>query len=405
MAEFIYEGVDREGKRATGRLEGTAEGDVRMALRNMGVRPKRITPARVAGKSGGLFGSQGGARVPLVEVLVFIRQLQVLISSGVPLVQSLEILADQASNKILKVATLTIRDRVSSGSFFWEAISAYPLIFPKLGIALIQAGEASGSLDVMLKRLTRYLEDTDRLQRTVKGAMMYPAIVVLIGIIVVAGMLVGVVPKFEAMLTSSGQELPGPTRVVVDISHFLVNNFPFIAIAVVVGGFVAANYLRSKEGKAFLDRTLFRAPLFGPLMQKSGVARFSRTMNTLLVSGVSLLDAIDICKNTVDNAVLEDAIAGIRSEVEAGKTLGSVVSRIEVFPRMAVQMMAVGESTGALDRMLEKVADFYEMEVETSVAGLTRLIEPLVLVVLGGAVGGILIAMYLPIFQMAGGGE
>lgn len=403
MAEYIYEGVDRSGKRATGKLDASSEGDVRMLLRNMGVRPKRISPVNAVGKKSAL--GKSSAKVPLVEVLAFIRQLQVLISSGVPLVQSLEILADQSANKVLKVATLTIKEKVASGSYFWETVSAYPNIFPKLGVALIQAGESSGSLDTMLKRLTRYLEDTDRLQRTVKSAMMYPAIVVLVGVGVVTGMLVGVIPKFEELLTSAGQTLPAPTQFVINISHFLVDHFVFLIIAVFVGGFLVTNYLKSNEGRIFLDRALFRMPLFGPLLQKAGVARFSRTMNTLLMSGVSLLDAIDICRNTVDNAVLEEAIGGIRSEVEAGKTLGAVVSRIDVFPRMAVQMMAVGESTGALDRMLEKVADFYEMEVETSVAGLTKLIEPLVLVVLGGTVGGILIAMYLPIFQLAGGVE
>ena len=402
MAEFIYEGVDRNGKVTSGKLEGTAEGDIRVALRNMGVRPKKIAPARslMMGNAGGI---GGGARVPLVDVLTFIRQLQVLISSGVPLVQSLEILAEQASNKVLKVVTLAIKEKVAAGAYFWETLVLYPLIFPKLGVALVRAGEASGSLDVMLKRLTRYLEDTDRLQRTMKSAMMYPVIVVTIGIVVVTGMLAFVIPKFEELLTSAGKELPAPTQIVVNLSHFLVNNGIFLLVGSAVVGFLGTNYLRSKEGKAFRDRLLFRAPLFGSLMQKAGIARFSRTMNTLLVSGVTLLDAIDICRNTVDNAVLEDAIAGIRAEVEAGKALGSVISRIDVFPRMAVQMISVGESTGALDRMLEKVADFYEMEVETTVGGLTKLIEPIVLVVLGGTVGGILIAMYLPIFQMAGG--
>jgi len=399
MAEFFYEGVDRNGKNISGKLDGASEGDLRVSLRSMGIRPRKITQAK------GATSSVSGARVPLVDVLAFIRQLQVLISSGVPLVQSLEILSEQSPNKVLKVVSLTMKERVAAGSYFWETMAGFPLVFPKLGVALVRAGEASGSLDVMLKRLTRYLEDTDRLQRSVRGAMIYPVLVILVGIVVVSGLLVFVIPKFEELLTSSGKALPLPTQIVVDLSHFMVNHFLIIASAVGVVGFIGLNYLRSREGKAFRDRVLYGAPLFGSLMQKAGVARFSRTMTTLLVSGVTLLDAIEICKNTVDNAVLEDAIAGFRAEVESGKTLGSVIERVGVFPKMAVQMISVGESTGALDRMLEKVADFYEMEVETSISSLTKLIEPLVLVILGGTVGGILIAMYLPIFQMAGGGE
>jgi type IV pilus assembly protein PilC len=400
MAEFIYSGVDRAGKVVSGKVEGASEGDVRVQLRNMGIRPKRIASGR-----GEVAGGTSAARASLVEVLAFIRQLQVLISSGVPLVQSLEILSEQSPSKILKLVALSMKDRVASGSYFWETMAGFPLVFPKLGIALVRAGEASGSLDIMLKRLTRYLEDTDRLQRSVRSAMLYPILVILVGIVVVAGLLVFVIPKFEEMLTSTGKELPLPTQIVMNLSHFLVDHFVVILAVIFTSGFVLMNYFRSKEGKAFRDRVLFKAPLFGSLMQKAGVARFSRTMTTLLASGVSLLDAIDICKNTVENAVLEDAISGIRVEVEGGKTLGSVIERVGVFPKMAVQMISVGESTGALDRMLEKVADFYEMEVETSIAGLTKLIEPLVLVVLGGTVGGILIAMYLPIFQMAGGVE
>jgi len=319
------------------------------------------------------------------------------------LVQGLEILTDQAGSVTLKNILLAVREKISQGGYLWESLSTYPNVFPKLYVALVRAGEASGALDQMLKRLARYLEDSDRLQKMLKSAMMYPIIVISIGVGVVALMLIFVIPKFEEMLTTAGQALPLPTQIVIDMSHFLVNNILFIIGGAGVGGYLARRYLKSTEGRALVDRITFRLPLFGPLAQKSGIAKFSRTLQTLLASGVNLIDAIEICKATIDNSVLEDAVSKIRSQIEAGKTLATVIASVGVFPKMAVQMIGVGESTGNMDRMLEKVADFYEGEVETLVGGLTKLIEPLVLVFLGGAVGGIMIAMYLPIFKMAGG--
>jgi type IV pilus assembly protein PilC len=401
MAQYHYQGVDRTGKKVQGILEAGAEGDVRMMLRTMGVRPTKIAKPNMMNSDLGTL--MKGDTVPIEVLVTFTRQLQVLISSGVPIVQALEVLEGQVAHKGMKRATATIKEKVSGGTYLWEALGNYPRIFPKLYLALIRAGEASGSIDQMLKRLCRYLEDADRLRKMLKSAMMYPIIVVCIGVGVIALMMIVVIPKFEDMLKSGGQELPGPTQFVINLSHFMVDNI----IAILVGGgtaiFLLIRYSQSTEGKAFFDRTMFNAPLFGDLMQKGGVARFSRTMQILLASGVNLIDAIDICKATVDNAVLEGAVAKIRAEVEGGKTLGAVVSRLGVFPSMAVQMISVGESTGNLDKMLEKVADFYESEVETMIAGMTKLIEPLILVFLGGTVGGLMIAMYLPIFKMAGG--
>jgi type IV pilus assembly protein PilC len=299
----------------------------------------------------------------------------------------------------------TLKEKVSSGTYFWEALSGYPKVFPKLYIALIRAGEASGSIDQMLKRLSRYLEDNERLRKMLKSAMMYPIIVVSIAVGVIALMLIFVIPTFEELLKTSGQELPGPTQFVITMSHMLVDNIVYILVGGGTAGYLVFRYIRSDEGRAFLDRALFRAPLFGDLMQKGGVARFSRTMQTLLSSGVNLIDAIDICKATIDNAVLEEAVGKIRADVEGGKTLGTVVAKLGVFPKMAIQMISVGESTGNLDKMLEKIADFYEEEVETIIGGLTKLIEPIMLVFLGTAVGGLMVAMYLPIFKLAGGAE
>jgi type IV pilus assembly protein PilC len=403
MPQFIYQGVDKSGKKVNGTLEAASEGEMRMSLRAEGIRPTLI-------KKGGLMQADLGAlisgkegRVDLALLVYFTRQLQVLISSGIPIVQGLEILHEQAADKNLRRIIGSLREKVSTGTYFWEALSAYPKAFPKLYIALIRAGESSGAIDQMLKRLSRYLEDADHLRKLLKSASMYPIIVVSIGVGVVTLMLVFVIPKFEELLTSNGQELPGPTQFVINLSHFIINNFIYIVAICTTAFFLIRRYIRSEEGRALIDRVFFRVPLFGEIMRKGGTARFARTMQTLLASGVNIIDAIDICKATIDNAVLEAAVGSIRAEIENGKTLGMVVSKMDVFPKMASQMISVGESTGNLDKMLEKVADFYEEEVETLINGMTKLIEPLVLVFLGGAVGGLMIAMYLPIFKMAGG--
>jgi type IV pilus assembly protein PilC len=342
--------------------------------------------------------------VSLEQVLNFSRQFQLLLSSGMPVVQGLELLSEQSSGSF-KTVILDIREKVSSGSFLWEAFSAYPKIFPKLFVSLIRAGEASGSLDQMFKRLCRYMEDADRIRRMVKGAMVYPLIVISIGFGVAGMMVVFVIPKFEEMLKGTGKELPGPTKFLIDLSHFMIGHLYPIIIGSSVTIYVLRRYLSSDEGRAFMDRAVFKMPIFGPLAQKSGIARFTRTLQTLMISGVSLLDALDICKSTIDNVVLEAAMAKIRTEVEGGKTLGMVIAKIPVFPKMASQMISVGESTGNMDKMLEKVADMYESEVENLAGGLGKAIEPFIVVFLGAMVGGIMIAMYLPVFQMGGGAD
>lgn len=404
MAQFQYQGVDKSGKTVSGMLDAPAEGELRMMLRSQGVRPTRINKAGALNADLGQFFS-GGARLNNEQLLGFTRQLQVLINSGVPIVQSLDILADQAGDKNSKAIIGAIREKVSGGTYFWEAVAAYPKSFSKIYIALLRAGEASGAMDAVLKRLTRYMEDAERLRKLVRSAMIYPASVIVIGVGVVSLMLIFVIPKFEELLKGNGQVLPAPTQFVIDASHFMVNNIYLIIGSIGAIGYLSWRYVKTPSGKAVVDRLMFKLPILGEIAQKSGVAKFTRTLQTLLAAGVNLIDAIDICKTTIGNAVLEDAVGKIRSEIEAGNSLGVTVNRISVFPRMAKQMIAVGESTGALDKMLEKVAEFYEEEVESMVQGLTKLIEPVILVVLGGAVGGMMISMYLPIFKMAGGVE
>lgn len=402
MSEFTYTGIDKSGQKVTGKVEAPTEGDLRMILRGRGIRPVKVDKTTSMTQDIGKMMGSSMTSVPNEAIVLFTRQLQLLISSGIPLLQGLSILHEQTAHRGFKGLLGQVKEKVSQGSYFWETLLPYPNVFPKLFTALIRAGEASGSLDQMLKRLTKYLEDSEKTKRMLKAAMMYPIIVVSIGVLVVAAMLIFVIPKFEELLKSSGQELPELTQFVIDISHFMVRNIIFIIGGVTTSIYLFMRYIKSTEGRAVLDRVMFRMPLFGQLMQKSAVSRFCRTLQTLLTSGVNVIDAIDICRATVDNVVIEDAVKKIRAEVESGKTLGMVVSKLDVFPRMAAQMITVGESTGNLDKMLEKIADFYDQEVEILVGGVSKLIEPIVLVFLGSTVGGLMIAMYLPIFKLAG---
>ncbi|MBI4925739.1 MAG: type II secretion system F family protein [Bdellovibrio sp.] len=403
MPEFEYVGIDKSGKKTTGKFDAPSEGDLRVYLRSKGIRPMRIKKINAFKQDlGKIFRSSG--RTMSLETLVSItRQLHALITSGIPLVQGLEFLAEQAATTNIKTIITVMKEKVSQGSYLWEALGLYPKIFPKFYVSLVKVGEASGALDLMFKRLNRYLETSNKLTRIVKGAMMYPLIITCLGIVVISAMLIFVIPKFEELLKSNNQELPGPTQLVIFMSHFVAGNIIYIILVLVTAGFILSQFIKSKEGRAQIDQLVFKTPLFGPLIQKSSIARFSRTLQIMLSSGINLLDAIDICKSTMNNAVLEDAVSTVRKNVEGGKNLGGSMSKLHVFPRMSVQMIAVGEASGNLDKMLEKVADFYEEEVEITINSMTKLIEPLILIVLGGAVGGLLIAMYLPIFKLAGG--
>ncbi|MEN9723056.1 MAG: type 4 fimbrial assembly protein PilC [Pseudomonadota bacterium] len=412
MADFEYQGVDRSGKRVSGTLAAQSDGELRVMLRAQGVRPTKIS--KKAGAGGGLLsgsrssekkGSAGGSTsLNLKQRILLTRQLQVMISSGIPLMQSLDILADQSADPAIRGMLAELRDRVSQGSFFWEALAGYPRSFSKIYVALVRAGEASGSLDIVLKRLTRYLEDSERLRKMLVGALTYPAIVSLVGLGVLVLMLVFVIPKFEEMLKSNNAELPLPTQIVIGASHFVGDHFLILGGAAAGLAFGVIRFVQTPEGKAVFDRTLLALPLFGSVVQKGAIAGFSRTMQTLLNAGVNLIDAVDIARDTIDNVVVAQAVGTIRGEVEMGKSLSTVLSGLTVFPKMASQMISVGEATGNLDKMLEKVADFYEAEVESAVGTVGKMIEPLILVVLGGAVAGMLIAMYLPMFKMAGSG-
>lgn len=403
MPVFKYEGQKKNGEKVKGSVTLPSEGEVRIFLRQQGVRPTRIETESLFNKDLTLF--QKG--VNDAEISIMTRQLAVMVGSGVPLLQSIDILQTGEKNPTLKKALQEIQDSISGGSPLWEAMSKHKTIFSHLYVYLVRAGELGGALDLILNRLAKYLDDHVRLVRMVKGAMIYPAAVITVGLGVTLGLLTFVVPQFEQMITQSGNQLPFLTAVVINISHFCSDNFIFIFGGLIAGGVSFFKWKKSDEGRKQWDRFVLATPLFGDLVTKSCTARFSRTLGTMLSSGVNLIDAIEICKMTMDNSVIEDALTKVREEISSGKTIALPLAQAKVFPSMVIQMINVGENTGTLDQMLLKISEFYEAEVEAVVGNMSKLIEPVVLVVLGGLVAFILIAMYLPVFNIADtqGGE
>ena len=398
MPTFQYEGSNKKGEKIKGTVNLPNEAEVRIFLRQSGIRASKIEEESIFNRKLEFFGKG----VNDSDISVMTRQLSVMIGSGVPLLQSLEILIQGEKNKVLKQALQEVSDSISGGSPLWEAMSKQKKIFSHLYIYLVRAGEMGGALDVIMNRLAKYLDDNVRLVRMVKGAMVYPAIVSTVGLAVTIGLLTFVVPQFEQMLTSSGSEVPALTKMVVNASHFMQSNIIFI-IGGLVGTYLAfTRYVASPAGKRNWHIFLLATPGFRDLLIKSATARFARTLGTMLTSGVNLIDAIEICKSTIDNVIIEEALGRVKDEISSGKTIAVPLAAAKIFPAMVIQMINVGENTGTLDQMLLKIADFYEAEVEALVSALSKLVEPIVLVVLGGMVAFILIAMYLPVFNIAG---
>jgi type IV pilus assembly protein PilC len=368
------------------------------------LRAQQILPTVVKAKSKSLLA---GLRLPASgpktrDLVIFTRQFATMIDAGLPLVQCLDILAEQQPNKFFQAALRTIKSDVEQGSTFADALGKHPRIYNDLYVNLVAAGEVGGILDTILNRLAVYLEKADALARKVKGAMVYPVSVLVVAIGVVVLLLVKVIPVFQKMFTEFGGTLPGPTQMVINVSEFL--QAWIVYILVVLGGALVAFFQARKRSRAFHYRTdaiFLKMPVFGSLLRKVATARFSRTLGTMISSGVPILDALDIVARTAGNLVVEAAIQKTRTAISQGKTIAEPLGESKVFPSMVVQMVAVGEQTGAMDAMLQKIADFYDDEVDAAVSALTQLLEPVMLVFLGGTVGTILIAMYLPIFKIA----
>jgi type IV pilus assembly protein PilC len=402
MPTFAYAGRTRGGENVTGeRIADNADAAV-AALRREQILVTRIAPTKEKAGAAATTPKKGklGKKVNPKNLAVFVRQFSVMIDAGLPLVQCLEILGSQEEDKNFSETILATRSDVESGASLADAMKKHPKAFDPLFTNMIAAGEAGGILDTILKRLATYIEKAVKLKGQVKSAMVYPIAVIVIAVVVVGVILWKVIPTFAALFAGLGAQLPLPTRIVIALSDFLVNFMPFIIVGIgaVAYGFKA--YYGTAGGKRNIDAITLKLPVLGLLMRKIAVARFCRTLSTLLSSGVPILDGLDITARTSGNVIIEDAILATRKSIERGETISAPLRETGVFPPMVTQMIAVGETTGALDTMLSKIADFYEEEVDTAVAGLLTLLEPIMIAFLGGVVGGIVIAMYLPIFDL-----
>lgn len=341
-----------------------------------------------------------GESVRTKDIVVFTRQLGTMIDAGLPIVQCLDILAAQTENKKLRTTIRQLKDDVESGSTFTEALKKHPKLFDDLFVNMIAAGEIGGILDNILQRLSSYMEKAMKLKAKIKGAMIYPVTIITVAAGVTTVLLIWVIPVFAELFSSFGQELPGPTQFVINLSNFAIAYFPYIVAAIVASGVALQQTYKTESGRLQMDRMMLQFPVFGDLIRKSSIARFSRTLSTLVSSGVPILDALLITAKTSGNKVVERAILATRLSISEGNSISEPLVQSKVFPPMVCQMIAVGESTGALDAMLQKIAEFYEEEVDNIVANLSTLMEPMVILFLGIIIGGLVISMYLPIFKL-----
>jgi type IV pilus assembly protein PilC len=395
MPAYVWKGKTRDGRAVSG--ERVAENkEAVMAL----LRRDQILVSSVKEKGRELALPKFGGGVPPKDLAIFTRQFSVMIDAGLPLVQCLEILGSQQENKTFAKILQQTRMDVEGGASLADAMRKHPKAFDDLFTNMIAAGEAGGILDTILKRLATYIEKAVKLRAQVKGALVYPVAVLSIAGIVIAVILWKVIPTFAAMFAGLNAELPLPTRFVIALSEWFVRLLPFLIIGIVLLVVAFRRYYATYGGRRLVDRSLLKAPVFGVLLQKIAVARFCRTLSTLISSGVPILDGLEITARTAGNAIIEDAIMVVRKGVESGLTVAQPLKDTGVFPAMVVQMIGVGEQTGALDSMLSKIADFYEEEVDQAVANLLTLMEPIMILFLGVTVGGIIIAMYLPLFDL-----
>jgi type IV pilus assembly protein PilC len=404
MPKFKYVGFTSQGKKVENTIEAENERDAKKMLRRQNIRATKVIAPSIFEADLGQWMVDKGIAKPFgqAELMRFTRQLAILINAGVPIMECLEILHKQEPNMVLKRVVKNVSLQVEEGKSLFDALSSQQG-FNKLYCSLVKAGEAAGILDSILNKLAEFLEKQEKLKKQVKGALTYPVIVVLVGILVIFGLMTFVVPTFVGMLKESNQEIPWVTQTVIDISDFFRNYTLLLIVGFFASGMLFVNYIKTKEGKTQWDRITMRAPLFGMLIIKGNLGAFTRTLATMLSAGVPIIDSLEICIDTLDNTQIAKDLTKVRQAVIEGKSITEPLARITYFPPLVTQMMKVGESTGNLDNMLVKVADVFQEEVEELVGNLTKLIEPLILVVLGGMIGFVLIAMYLPIFMAAGG--
>ncbi len=399
MAVFTWEGMKKTGEVVKGNIDAQSESAVISLLRQQDIRPINIKEKKAAFDFGKLniFREKVGGK----ELSIFTRQFATMIDAGLPLVQCLDILGSQQENKTFQKTIKEIKNSIEGGSTFAAALKKHPDTFDSLYSNLVAAGEVGGMLDAILARLATYIEKAEKLKGRVKGAMIYPIVVMSVAAGAVAILLLFVIPVFAKMFSDVGAALPAPTQFVMDLSNFLKHYIFYIIIGMIAVFVAVRSYYHTGNGKLIIDGLLLKMPVFGDIIRKNAVARFTRTLSTMISSGVPIMDGLEIVARTSGNQVVENAIMKARESIAAGKTIAEPLGQTKVFPGMVVQMISVGEATGNMDAMLSKIADFYDEEVDSAVAAMTSLIEPLLIVFLGVIIGGLVVAMYLPIFKIA----
>lgn len=399
MPTFRYAAKERDGRPVSGTIEAQDQKALIDALRKQDLVILSVKEQKSRGSSN--FASKIGGKVKLGELVLFSRQMATMIDSGIPLVQGLEIIGEQIENRAFRAIIVEVKKDVASGSGFHEALMKHPRAFSPLFVNMVKAGESSGALDAIMERLASYLEKTDSLIRKVRSALIYPAVVSFMAVAITLVLMMKVVPVFKNIFIDFGGELPLPTKILVSISDFLIQNFLLWAGALTVAFVFAARFFRTRKGKTIFDHFKLNMPIFGVIMRKVAVSKFSRTLSTLVKSGVPILTALEIVGKTANNNVIESAVDKVRNSIREGENITTPLMRTKVFPPLVVRMISVGEQTGELEKMLTKIADFYDDQVDAAVSGITSLIEPLIIAFLGVVIGGIVICMFMPIFQIS----
>ena len=399
MSIYMWVAETKKGRILKGELEAADEKIVQNQLKRRNLDVKKIKE-----KPKDMFENIAflQPKIKKKDLVIFTRQFSTMIDAGLPLVQGLNILAEQTENPTFRLLLKQVVNDVEGGASLNEALKKHPRVFDDLFVHLVAAGEVGGILDVILQRLAVYIEKAEKLKSKIKGAMTYPIVVMVIAALVLGVIMIFVIPVFQEMFTSSGNALPAPTQLVVDLSNFAVKYILHIIVGLVLFFIGFKQFRKSPFGKKQTDALALKLPIIGSLLKKVAVARFTRTLGTMISSGVPILDALEICAKTSGNVILEEVVMEVRADVSEGQTMAEPLSQNNIFPNMVTQMIAVGEATGALDSMLEKIAEFYDDEVDVAVGALTSMLEPLLMVFLGGSIGGIVVAMYLPIFKAAG---
>ncbi len=398
MPRFSYQAKNSTGRFYSGQIDASSEADAKVRLKNKDLNVVRLAEVVSLNKRKSIDETK---KINTKDLQIFTRQFSTLLNAGIPIVDCLKILGEGRRHSVLKEVINKIKESIEGGKSLGESMAVYPGVFDRLYVNMVRAGEEAGILDNILDRLSVYMEKTQKIKHQVKGALAYPVIIIIVAFVVIAGMLIFIIPKFQEMYASAGKKLPGLTQMVINISEFVIYKYHVLTIGLLGIGYMIYAYFQTPEGRKEWDRLLIGTPLIGDVIQKTSIARMSRTLSTLLNSGIGVVDALEIASRTSGNIVIEQALLRSKEYVIAGRPLAVPLSKERVIPGMVSQMISIGERSGTLDFMLGKVADFYEDDVEAAIKTMTSLVEPILMVFLGGIIAILVLAMYLPIFDMA----